>query len=282
MLDASSFSIHDVHSSNTRPLSITEQKKAALMAKVDTFEPSDFEALKQDDAGGKRDNTDARNKLLALHNAIYPQLRTHNLDLHLMFGDQSVITDHSATTLYAGDSLAVQYSRNRSQARMVERLMGREEAAAVGDISIRRHPIIEMRLSAEAFAIELVLGPDARWDQTNLAGKLSIDRHNHELYNLLSRMDKSYAMGFWRGVHCNDMHLTTGQFYHPQIMDEWLSTFEPGQDWFRLGIWFDPEDERLQDNDFAENVLEHIRALYQVYTMLRWASDNNFHAFYTR
>ena len=160
--------------------------------------------------------------------------------------------------------------------------MGREEAAAIGDISVRRHPIIEMRLSAEAFAIEMVLGPDARWDQTNLAGKLTIDRHNHELYNMLSRMDKSYAMGFWRGVHCNDMHLTTGQFYHPQIMDEWMSTFEPGQDWFRLGIWFTPDDERLQNSEFAEDVLEHIRALYQVYTMLSWASDNNFHAFYTR
>lgn len=282
MLDASNFTIQNIHSSYTRPLSLSEQRKAALMARVSAFETADFEALKQDDAGGKRDNNGVRNKLLALHNAIYPQLRTHNLDLHLMFGDQNAITDYSATTLYAGDALAVQYSRSRSQARTVERMMGREEAAAAGDISIRRHPVIEMRLSSDAFAIELVLGPDARWDQTNLAGKLTIDRHNHQLYNMLIAMDKSYAMGFWRGVHCNDMHLTIGQFYHPQIMDEWMSTFEPGQDWFRLGVWYEPEDEDLQSDSFVEDVLEHIRSLYQVYMLASWASDNNFHAFYKR
>jgi hypothetical protein len=252
------------------------------MASVPAFKTTDFEALIEDDSGNKRDTSKTQEKLMALHNAIYPQLRTQNLDLHIMFDDKPVITNHSATSIHAGGALAIQYTRSRSQARVVERLMGREEAAAVGDVSTRRHPMLELRIAPEALAIELVIAPEARWDQKNLAGKLSISRHGQALYTLLRDMDNSYAMGFWRGVHRNDLHLTTAQFYHPQIMDEWMSTFEPGQDWFRLGAWYEPDDETLSEDNFPALVMGHIRKLYHVYKHILWASDNNFQDFYKR
>ncbi|QPC84342.1 hypothetical protein G4Y79_08195 [Phototrophicus methaneseepsis] len=252
------------------------------MTNVPAFEPADFEALKEDQSGNNGDRSKTKNKLTAWHRAIYPQLRTQNIDLHIMFEEQGVVTDHSATSIHKGDALAIQYTRSRSQARVVERLMGREEAAAVGDVSTRRHPMIELRIAPEALAIELVVAPEARWDQANLAGKLSIDRHSQALYSLLRSMGSNFAMGFWRGVHRNELHLTTAQFYHPQIMDEWMSTFEPGQDWFRLGVWYEPEDDALAHTEFANTILGHIRALYGVYKHILWASDNNFHDFYKR
>lgn len=220
-----------------------------------------------------------RADLHTLHTALQAQLRTHNLDLHLSTTRKLGLL-RSAADIDEGRTLSIPYTRSQVDAITVERLMGREEVASPSTIDARRHPVIELRLTAEHFAVELILSPDAWWDQENLAGKLTINRYQQEFNALMQHFESEYRLGFWRGVHLSDMHLTAAQFQHPVIMREWMSTFDPSNDWFRLGIWHEWDDEALTADDFAAHVLHYIRDLYPIYTFMRWSSDNNFRDFY--
>jgi hypothetical protein len=175
----------------------------------------------------------------------------------------------------------VAYLRTKGEAVTVERLMGREEVANVNAIDAHRHPVIELRLSQDGLALELLLSPDAWWDQQNLLGKMTVARHRQDFYLMLRNFSSRYCMGFWNGTHLSEMHLTANQFQHPRIMEEWMSTFEPGADWWRLGIWYAYEDAALDESAIVQEMMKQIRLLYSVYDYIRWTSDNNYREFYS-
>lgn len=222
----------------------------------------------------------AREQLQALHQAVYEQVRLNNLDLNLIHSESHTVQQNSVSDSNAKNALSVVYLRTRGQAVQVERLLGREEVANLNTIEARRHPVIEIRISPEHLAVELLLSPDAWWDQQNLMGKMTVGRYRLEFYSLLQTFDVHYCMGFWRGIHLSDMHLSAKHFRHPRIMDEWLSTFQPSADWLRLGIWYAWGDERLQENA-ANEIAKQVKALFAVYQHILWTSDNNFREFYT-
>lgn len=219
-------------------------------------------------------------RLCELHEGILANLQQQSIGLHTWNEERCVPWIGTAGTVDPHQSIVMPYLRHKTQAVTVERLLGREEVATHKTIEVRRHPVIEVRLSPDWFAIELLMSPDAWWDQQNLVGKLSIARHRQAIYSLLKALDAGYNLGFWRGEHLSEMHLTAAQFQHPRVMDEWMSTFEPGSDWFRLGIWYDYEDDALSEATIAETIWRHLRLLYPLYEQFLWTSDNNFRDFY--
>jgi hypothetical protein len=221
-------------------------------------------------------------RLQQLHEKLYSQIKLHNLDLHTITPEVASVVSSSVSTVGHGGALCVAYLRQRTMAVTVERLMGREEVASVHKIDSHRHPVIEMRLGSDGLAVELILSPDAWWDQQNLVGKLTITRHRQEFHSLLRDLDRAYCMGFWRGTHLSDMHLMAHQFQHPRIMEEWMSTFDPGADWWRVGIWFDFDDDALSEAIIIDTLMQSIRALYSLYDYLCWTSDNNYREFYKK
>jgi hypothetical protein len=221
----------------------------------------------------------AREQLQTLHKAVYEQIRLNNIDLNLIHSETVTVQQDSVSDVKPSNTLSVVYLRTRGQAVQVERLMGREEVASVNSIEARRHPVIELRLTPEHFAVELLLSPDAWWDQQNLVGKLTVQRYRQDFYALLQGFDASYFMGFWRGTHLSELHLSAKHFRHPRIMDEWMSTFQPSADWLRLGTWYKLDEEKLQENA-PQEIARHIKSLYGLYQHILWTSDNNFREFY--
>lgn len=223
----------------------------------------------------------AAHQLIALHHRLQEPLAALNLDLYVaQRGGVPSVNTHSAAAIKAGDALVLQYLRQPAQAVVVERLMGREEIANIHTIDPRRHPVIELRLSPRHFAVELVLSPDAWWDQQNLVGKLSVPRHRHRLYQQLQSLTPHYRMGFWQGTHLSEMHLSAYQFQHPPVMDQWQSTFEAGTDWWRLGVWYAIDDVALAEEALLETITTQMGRLYPIYEEMMWTSDNNFRDFY--
>ncbi len=220
-----------------------------------------------------------RDRMHDLHQAIASQLRLHNFDLHIMHEKESV-TVNSVATVETTETLSVQYLRPKGQAMNVERLMGREEVASLHNVQARFHPVIEVRLIPDHLCVELLVAPDAWFDQQNFIGKLNVPRHRSTFYTLLRDFDEHYCTGFWRGTHLSNMHLTAPQFQHPRIMNEWLSTFETSLDWLRLGIWYDYDDQRIADDQIETTIVHNIRALYDVYQFILWHADNDYRAFY--
>ncbi len=221
-------------------------------------------------------------KFYNLHKALYERIRSGHLDLHPHWQKSNVISDMSATSPMSTGTLSLPYFRSLEQAQMVEKLMGIEVSPTQNSVYPYRHPVIELRLAPDHFAIELVLSPYALWDQQNLIGKLDLERHRMTLRSLLRNMDTDYAFGFWEGTHFNDMHLTTWQLTHGKVMDEWMQTFADGQDWLRFGVWYEPEHSALDDDTIVAEAFARVNELYTLYDFMLWTSNNNFHSFYEK
>jgi hypothetical protein len=207
-------------------------------------------------------------------------LKNNNLDLYTAHTHvHNDISRLSVSCREPGQALSLQYWRSGTQAEVVERMMGRDIYSRE-DIEVNRHPVIEMRIAPDHFALELILTPDARIDQQNLAGKLKVERHRRTFFQLLQRLGGDYRMGFWQGIELGEMHLQADQFRWIQVLDEWISTFSPGTDYFRVGVWYDPDDEVLSDERIVPELVEHFKTLHSLYVYLLWTSDNNFRSFY--
>lgn len=223
-----------------------------------------------------------KQRFLDLHQSLVEQMRLNDIQLHNILAIDSVVQTDSVSDRPVENVLSIAYSRSKSQAVNVERLMGREEIANVSNIEARRHPVIELRLSPEQLAVELLMSPDAWWDQQNLIGKLSVTRHKQEFHSNLQNLRAEYRLGFWKGAHLSEMHLRAAHFQHFRIVDEWMSTFQANADWFRLGIWYDLDAEELSEERIVEELMQQIRALYPIYTSICWTSDNNFREFHAK
>ena len=227
-----------------------------------------------------RDAEQTYDKFYELHRTLYRRMRDRNYDLHPHWNKSTLITNRSAACSGEIVGLTLPYLRSAEQGMLVERLMGRDSADASGDIY--RHPIIELRITPDNFAVELIMSPLSWWDQRNLIGKLTVPRHRETLRSILQRIEGDYRFGFWDGVGLSDMHLTRRQLLRGNILDEWMSTFADGQDWLRIGVWYEPEDPALDDDRILSEVVEHIVALQQLYTFMLWTSNNNFQSFYRK
>lgn len=224
----------------------------------------------------------AYDKLLDLHNSVYPRLRNHGMDLHPRWQKASVIVQESAAALEQSSALVLPYFRSREQAEMVERLMGKENITQCGGVDTFRHPVIELRLTPCSFAVELILSPYAWWDQQNFIGKLELPSHRATFRQLLNEMDGDYCFGYWHGLELSEMHLTNAQLRRGSIMDEWMNTFADGQDWLRVGRWYEAESPMLFRSCIVTEVMNAVRSLNRLYNFLLWTSNNNFQDFYEK
>lgn len=219
-------------------------------------------------------------KLFALHTSLHRRIRDHNWDLHPHWDRTAIITSHSAACSTAISGLTLSYLRSREQAQLVERLTGRDRLTGVRNVEVNRHPVIEVRITREHLAVELVLSPTSWWDQRNFIGKLSIQRHRDTLRNILQRMNGEYYFGFWDGIHLSDAHLTNRQLLRGNILEEWMGTFSDGQDWLRVGAWYEAGDPALATDTILSELVQRMSALYQIYSFALWTSNNNFQSFY--
>lgn len=221
-------------------------------------------------------------KFFELHKSLHRRLRDNNLDLHPHWNHSSIISNRSASCSAQTDTLTLAYFRSKEQAQLVERLMGRDGMGWNCDVEIYRHPIIEVRLTPNHVAVELVVTPYAWWDQQNFIGKMAIPRHRDQFRSILQRIPGDFRIGFWDGTDLSDMHLLTNQLVRGNYLYDWMSTFCDGQDWLRMGMWYEPNDPALDAGRITSELVHRIGALYSVYSFLLWTSNNDFHSFYQK
>jgi len=246
---------------------------------ISYFTAADHAALNGDDASARRVT---QHKLTELHHALHKRVRDRNWDLHPHWEKARVNSCASSACRSDITGFAIPYLRSREHAANVERLMGRDYPAAAHHTDAFRHPIIELRVTPDHFALEFILNPASWWDQRNLIGKLSIDRHRHDLRARIARMSDDFRFGFWDGCHLDDMHLTTRQLLRGNILHEWLGTFADGQDWLRVGVWYTPESPALTCDNIVAEVTQRTSELFSLYQFALWTSNNNFQNFYSQ
>ncbi len=230
---------------------------------------------------GTEESQPVREKLHHLHSALLPHIHNASLALHLYRArPRSDVSFKPTVSVHEAQAASLIYYRGETQATVIERLMGRELAGSDLKLEARRHPAIEIRLTPTHYTVELVLSPDAWWDQRNLLGKLTVKRHRDTFFEHLRKLDGQTCLGFWGGIQLSDMHLKVEKITRVEILADWMDTFAVGKDWFRLGRWYEPDDPALAEARIVDETMRQVRALYPLYEHLLWSSDNNFHSFY--
>jgi hypothetical protein len=239
------------------------------------------------EAGSSEDSTGLQHlqqRLTDLHQALYPRFKKQDLDLHSDPNSPGGVGQKSATTPTETTAMTLIYMRPDSDAKIVESMMGRDALSMADNINIEshRHPVIELRITPDYFTVELIVSPDAWYDQQNLIGKLSVKNHRDNLHQLFSELDEDYLLGFWHGVHLDDTHLNTSKLPPPRIFTEYLETFADRRDCLRAGHWYTLEDSMLQADHIVDEVFDRVQELYRLYTFIAWSNKNNFQSLYKK
>ncbi len=221
-------------------------------------------------------------KLTYLHQRVFRQIQLNKLNIEPLNSFPNVVSTISITTPFSTPTLSLQYMRPVEKAVIVERIMGREHSNNKDNLEPRLHPVIEIRLTPDHFVIELVVAPDAWYDQQNFVGKLSVDQHRLHFYELLASLGSDYYIGFWSGTHLSDMTLKTDRLPPARIMMEYVDTFAAGRDYLRVGRWYEPDCDDLTENNIVSEIIKHTRNLMDIYDFILWTSNNNFHSFYKK
>lgn len=222
-------------------------------------------------------------KFHELHKSMQRRLRELSWDLHPHWDRSELISSRSAGCTGSIEGLALRYFRSREQAQLVERLMGRDSGSSFHPkVDVMRHPVIELRLTQTQFAVELIVPHSAWLDQQNLIGKLAVQRHRQSLRSLITQTPSDFCIGFWSGTEVDDMHLTAAQAARGKVLEDWLSTFQDGQDNLRVGVWYPTDDAALSVTNIVTELTRRVGALYNLYTFLLWTSNNDFRTFYLK
>jgi len=217
-------------------------------------------------------------RLFDLQQAVNQSIKKSQLELHRGKPALDAVEVGSVSSLAPEKALSVGFSRSEELSLTVQRVLGRDVVDAA--LKPRLHPVIELRLTPDHFVVELIVAPEARQDQENFAGKISIDQHRRQLYKMLKHYDTNYCIGFWAGTHLDDMHLTTTKLPPPQIFFEYLETFAVNRDYLRIGCWYAPEE--LDAQNAKSEIMARIKELYNVYQFALWSSNNNFVEFFRK
>ena len=221
-------------------------------------------------------------RLIDLHRALYPRMKQNGFALYPAPETPAGVRQDSACIPTPANTMTLTYMRSQAEAETVESMMGRDVLSAVKSIESHRHPVIELRLSPDHFTVELVVSPDAWYDQQNLIGKLSVSQHRNRFHQILSELTANYRVGFWSGIHLDDTHLNTDHMPPSSILYEYLNTFADRRDWLRIGRWYDPDDPILNADTIIDETLARVAELYALYTFISWSSNNNFHSLYQK
>ncbi|MFW5692038.1 MAG: hypothetical protein ACOCX3_01670 [Chloroflexota bacterium] len=236
----------------------------------------------RDDPLAQAERERAFNHMRELHKSLYPLITQHRLSLHPNVEVPGGVAYTTTVSAFEVDALSLTYMRSAAEAEVVEGMMGRDGVSTSDGLRARHHPVIELRLTPDHFAVELVVAPFAWYDQQNFAGKLTISQHRSAFFELLRELDDNYRLGFWSGIHPGEMNLEIEKLPPQTVLFEFLDTFAAGRDWLRIGRWYGPEDDNLNGRDFKRIVLQHIQSLYGVYEFIIWSSNNNFQTFFNK
>lgn len=215
-----------------------------------------------------------------LANELLNQLQTA---LTARFHKYSISFDVTTTTESSADWTGnthptVMYHRPFEEAQNVEYMLGCE--LPIHHLNVRRHPVIELRAHKDGIVMEFLLPPDAWWDQENFIGKLTVSRHRQAFRQIIQKLSEDFRIGFWSGVDLDDLVLTPRQASHLMVFDQWVNTFCCGQNWFRVGVWYDSV-EAVTPELIAE-LFEKAQRLNSIYAFISWKGSNDYRAFAQR
>lgn len=219
-----------------------------------------------------------RDKLLALHDVLYPEIRRRGWDLHPHWHPPNIVSTWFIGRIQTIQFMKLRYLRSGDDVRRVGAMMGIPRPLDRAETQYTKHPMIGIRIDRHYVALELLLTDQAWWDAQNFRRK--VEQHEAErrqFVDLLRRLEADSIFGGWPDSQEPELITTAADLADEGQLLAWLAGFEPGYDWLRLGIWYnDHNNPCLTTRRISDEIITHFEQLYPVYEFLLWRPDNNY------
>jgi hypothetical protein len=225
-----------------------------------------------------KDRQKVRDKFLALHDVLYPEIKRRGWELHPHWYAPNIVSTWYIGWLRQIEFMKLRYLRSWDQVKDIESRMGLPRPLETSETQYTKHPMLDIRLDAEYLAIELLLTDQAWWDAQNLKNKIVSDAEARDHFiSILRNLGHDYVFGGWPDSSRPDLITTAADLARGDALEDWFSRFEPGYDWLRLGIWYsDKNDYRLSKARIVQEILYRFEQLYPVYEFLLWVPENDY------
>jgi hypothetical protein len=247
------------------------------------FSPNDyavFEGGIASNAEYDADRARVHDKLAALHKQIYPEIRTRKWDLHPHWMSQWLISAYRLSPATQRiDFMTLRYSK----AETTIKLMKKKFIEDFG--SFYANAMIAARVDREGFAVELFISEKAWVDAQNLKSRLSngAEERGH-LRSVLAELGGDFAFRLSQYVRSEEerwgyrevMRAKASRLVNVGMLNSTMDKYTPGRHDLRLGIYYDPDDKRLSEENIAVEILKRFEQLYPAYSFLSWSPKNDY------
>jgi hypothetical protein len=224
-----------------------------------------------------KDRQRVRDKFLALHDALYPEIKRAGLELYPHWHTPNIVSTWYIGRIEQIWFMKLRYLRSRAQVKAVEDMMGVPSPLDYSETQYTKHPMLDIRISSQYLVIELLLTDQAWLDAQNFKQKVGNHAIEQQRFiDMLRSLGNDYIFGFWPDTREPEFD-TAADLASDSKIELWLSDFEPGYDWLRLGIWYtDYADHRLRTGRIVREVMYRFKQLYPVYKFILWSPENNY------
>jgi hypothetical protein len=139
------------------------------------FGPDDHAVFSKDKVASSRFDKQrqrVRDKFLAIHDVIHPEMKRRGWDLHPHWHAPNIVSTWYIGRIEQIWFMKLRYLRSRSQVKAVEQMMGIPKPLDYSETQYTKHPMIDIRIDSQYLAIELLVTEWAWWDAQNLKRKV--------------------------------------------------------------------------------------------------------------
>lgn len=247
------------------------------------FSPADYAVFENGVTGNPeydKERARVRDKLVFLHQAIYPEIRKRKWDLHPHWMTQWLISASRISPATPRiDFMTLRYSKPETTIKLMKKQLFEDFG------HFYANAMLAARIDKEGFAVELFIGDKAWVDGQNLKYRLQdgAPQRGH-FRNLLAELGGEHTLRLAQFVRDDErtsgyhevLHAKASRLVNVGMLLATMEQYTPGGHALRLGICYPPDDPRLRADKIADEVLLRFEQLYPVYAFLSWSPKNDF------
>jgi hypothetical protein len=221
-----------------------------------------------------------REKLVALHKAIYPEIRKAKLDLHPHWMPQWLISaSRISPATPRVEFMTVRYSKPETTIKLMKKQLFEDFG------HFYANAMIAARIDREGFAVELFVSDKAWVDAQNLKTRLQNGAEERGHFRaLLAELGGEHTLRLSQFVRPEEgypgfqevLRAKASRLVNVGMLNSTMEKYKPGGHDLRLGIYYASDDKRLHADTIAEEVFKRIGQLYPIYAFLSWSPKNDY------
>ncbi|MCL5952041.1 MAG: hypothetical protein M1132_10045 [Chloroflexi bacterium] len=252
--------------------------KSALL-----FSPADYAVFgpglaSNPEFDGERERV--RDKLVALHKSIYPEIRKAKWDMHPHWMTQWLVSASRISPATGWiDFMTLRYSKSETVIKMMKEQF-------IDDFGhFYANAMLAARIDKDGFSIELLVSEKAWVDGQNLKQRLQDgNAQRGQFRSLIAELGGEHTLSLAQFVREDGrikgyeevMRAKASRLVNAGVLNATIDKYLPGRHDFHLGIRYRPDDARLASDRIADEVLDRFAQLYPIYTFASWSPKNDF------